>query len=319
MRQHFWLISGGILGSLVLAGCGLNGNLNATPAGNGTVHISGTVQTSGVPTSPSPSNTTPTSNTSGGSSTSTSSSTGTSQSSTSSSLSSNVVTVRNPSAGTFAEKIAQGKIYGVADAQPNAPGQVVMLTAKQVFATPPTMLHHWPPQRFNVVAVFTNPENQLGVTPWINGLSHDVHWLHKAPGLSIAVVIQNGVPTTSSTGSSSSQSSSSNNSTSSSVIRITNPSLTNVKDAIYSGIIYGVNDPQTHDTIFFTLKTPLTATPTTLHHWPSQRFKVYAILTNAENQLGGPNGTAWINGLGHDVHWLKLAPNVVIQVEVNNA
>ena len=88
MRQHLLLISGGILGSLVLAGCGLTGNVNATPAGNGTVHISGTVQTSGVSTSPSPSNTTPTSNASGGSSTSTSSSTGTSPSSTASSLSS---------------------------------------------------------------------------------------------------------------------------------------------------------------------------------------------------------------------------------------
>ncbi len=88
MRQHFFLMSGGILGSLVLAGCGLNGNLNATPAGNGTVHISGTVQTSGAPTSSTsstPSNTTPTSNISN--TTSTSSSTGSSQSSTASSLS----------------------------------------------------------------------------------------------------------------------------------------------------------------------------------------------------------------------------------------
>ncbi len=190
MIKHLALGSVVLLGGTLLAGCGVSGHLSATPTGNGNYNVSGTVHTSGVSTSPSPSNTTPTSNTSGASSTSTSSSTGTSQSSTSSSLSSNVVTVRNPSAGTFAEKISQGKIYGVADAQPNAPGQVVMLTAKQVLATPPTTLHHWPPQRFNVVAVFTDPENQLGVTPWINGLSHDVHWLHKAPGLSIAVVIQ---------------------------------------------------------------------------------------------------------------------------------
>lgn len=190
MPQHMMLITGGILSSIVLAGCGLAGNINATSAGKGPVHISGTVPTSGGSTSSTPSSTSPTSTTSAASTPSISSSTRTSQSSTASSLSSSVVTVRNPLVGKFAEKISQGKIYGVVDAQPNAPGQVVMLTAKQVLATPPTTLHHWPPQRFHVVAVFTDPENQLGVTPWINRLSHDVHWLKTAPNVVIHVALK---------------------------------------------------------------------------------------------------------------------------------
>ena len=100
------------------------------------------------------------------------------------------MTIHNLSTAQIAKKINQGEIYGVADAQPNAPGQVVMLTAKQLLASPPTTLNHWPPQRFNVVAVFTDPENQFGATPWINGLSHEVRWLHTIHGLSIAVAIQ---------------------------------------------------------------------------------------------------------------------------------
>lgn len=40
---------GGLLGSLALAGCGISGHVNATPANNGTSQVSGTVHTSGVP------------------------------------------------------------------------------------------------------------------------------------------------------------------------------------------------------------------------------------------------------------------------------
>ena len=199
MRQHLLLISGGILGSLVLAGCGLTGNVNATPAGNGTVHISGTVQTSGVPTSPSPSNTTPTSNTSGGPSTSTSSSTEPSQSSSVSSTTSiptsastGAITVTNPAISQIQTKINAGQIYGLADPQSSAPSQMIFLTAKTSLTSPPTTLRHWPPQRFQVYAVFSNPPIQLGgpnATGWIHGYGHEVHLLHKAPGISPKVMV----------------------------------------------------------------------------------------------------------------------------------
>ena len=99
------------------------------------------------------------------------------------------MTVYNLPTHQLEEKINQGQIYGVPDAQSSAPGQVVLMTAKQPLATVPTTLNHWPPQRFQVYAVLTDPENQLGVTPWINRLSHDIHWLHKAAGLSIDITI----------------------------------------------------------------------------------------------------------------------------------
>ena len=101
-----------------------------------------------------------------------------------------LTTISNPPRSQIEEKINPGQIYGVADAQSAAPGQVVLLTAPSSLETPPTRFPHWPPHRFHVYGVLTEPKNQLGATPWINGLSHDVHWLHKAPGLSIAVVIQ---------------------------------------------------------------------------------------------------------------------------------
>ena len=186
--QRVLFITGGIVGSLVLAGCGLNGNLNATPPGNGTYHVSGTIQTSGEP-SPSPSSSSHSRAPSPGArSTSPSASSSAARAHTGSPT--GLTTIVNPPLSQIEEKINQGQIYGVADAQSAAPGQVVLLTTPSSLATPPTTLHHWPSHRFHVYAVLTNPENQLGVTPWINGLSHDVHWLHKAPGLSIAVVIQ---------------------------------------------------------------------------------------------------------------------------------
>lgn len=59
------LLSGGVLGSVALAGCGINGKINATPTGNSTYHFSATVHTSGVRSSSSkstPSSSIPSSN-----------------------------------------------------------------------------------------------------------------------------------------------------------------------------------------------------------------------------------------------------------------
>ena len=65
MLKHLVVGSVILFGSSLLAGCGVNGNLTATPTGNGTYHISGTVHTSGTPSNgPSTaSNSTPTSST----------------------------------------------------------------------------------------------------------------------------------------------------------------------------------------------------------------------------------------------------------------
>ncbi len=160
MRQHFVLISGGILGSLVLAGCGLNGNLNATPAGHGTVHISGTVQTSGVPTSSSPSNTTPTSNTSGSSSTATSSSIGTSQSSTASSLSSS-----NNESSSFNPVVLQALQAIQGHTTVSIGGPTILPTARQGYLTAQT---HASATSWRVQLVETSQPYAIN-SPLING------------------------------------------------------------------------------------------------------------------------------------------------------
>ena len=54
-----YLIVASILGSVALAGCGVNGQLRATPTGHGTDHISGTVHTPPVPSSVSPASSPP--------------------------------------------------------------------------------------------------------------------------------------------------------------------------------------------------------------------------------------------------------------------
>ena len=46
MQHQKLLMVGGLLGSLALAGCGISGHVNATPADNGTSQVSGTVHTS---------------------------------------------------------------------------------------------------------------------------------------------------------------------------------------------------------------------------------------------------------------------------------
>ena len=188
-----------LVGSTLLAGCGVSGHLSATPTGNGNYNVSGTVHPSGVSTSPSPSNTTPTSNTSGTSSTSTSSSTEPSQSSSVSSTASiptsastGAITVTNPAISQILTKLSAEQIYGLADPRSGAPSQMIFLTAKTSLTSPPTTLRHWPPQRFQVYAVLSNPPIQLGgpnATAWIQGLSHEVHLLHKAPGISPKVMV----------------------------------------------------------------------------------------------------------------------------------
>ncbi len=50
MLKHLVVGSVILFGSNLLAGCGVNGNLTATPTGNRTYHISGTVHTSGIST-----------------------------------------------------------------------------------------------------------------------------------------------------------------------------------------------------------------------------------------------------------------------------
>ncbi len=49
MRHQKFIGLGSILGSVVLAGCGIHGHAAATPANNGTSQVRGTVHTSGVP------------------------------------------------------------------------------------------------------------------------------------------------------------------------------------------------------------------------------------------------------------------------------
>ena len=193
--QRVLFITGGIVGSLVLAGCGLNGNLNATPTGNGTYHVSGTIQTSGEP-SPSPSSSAHSRAPSPGArSTSPSASSSSARAHTGSPT--GLTTIVNPPLSQIEEKINQGQIYGVADAQSAAPGQVVLLTAPSSLATPPTTLHHWPPHRFHVYAVLTDPENQLGATPWINTLHQRIHWLTLGSGVTIQVQEQSAASQTS--------------------------------------------------------------------------------------------------------------------------
>ncbi len=46
MPKPLLVITGGLLASVVLAGCGLNGNRNATPAANGTIYVRGTLKPS---------------------------------------------------------------------------------------------------------------------------------------------------------------------------------------------------------------------------------------------------------------------------------
>ncbi len=102
------------------------------------------------------------------------------------------ITITNPPMIQILDKFYRHAIYGVADPQANAPNQMVFLTAKHAFSSPPTTLRHWPPQRFDVYAVLTNPFFQLGGpngTAWIHELSHDFHLLHKAPGLSLSVTV----------------------------------------------------------------------------------------------------------------------------------
>ena len=65
MTQHPTMTMAGILGSIGLAGCGLNGQLNATPAGYDSSQVSGTAHARGAssvsPSSPlqSPAGTSP--------------------------------------------------------------------------------------------------------------------------------------------------------------------------------------------------------------------------------------------------------------------
>ena len=50
MLKHLVVGSAILFGSSLVAGCGVSGNLAATPTGNGTTHLSDTVQTRGVST-----------------------------------------------------------------------------------------------------------------------------------------------------------------------------------------------------------------------------------------------------------------------------
>lgn len=64
-----------LLGSTLLAGCGLSGNMTATPTGNGNYNISGTVHTNNTPSSATQSSTSSTPSTTSSSTSSRSSST----------------------------------------------------------------------------------------------------------------------------------------------------------------------------------------------------------------------------------------------------
>ncbi|AEJ39553.1 hypothetical protein TPY_1363 [Sulfobacillus acidophilus TPY] len=51
--------------------------------------------------------------------------------------------------------------------------------------------------------------------------------------------------------------------------------------------------------------------PTTLHHWPSRRFRVIAVLNNPGLELGTGTGTLW-NQMLATIDWLKPASTVVL-------
>lgn len=59
-------------------------------------------------------------------------------------------------------------------------------------------------------------------------------------------------------------------------------------------------------------------TPTTLHHWPSQRFEAVAVLNNPGTQLGTGTGTLW-NQMTSNIYWLKLASSTVLPSTINTS
>ncbi len=189
MGIHRMVITGGIIvGSLMLAGCG------ATPvAAPSTNHSISTPSRIGHSSAKVPSSS---SSNIGPSNHGLSLSTGTSSAATAvasgtpKASATSTVTITNPPLSQIQAKINAGQIYGVPDAQPGVPGQVVLMTAKASVATLPTTLNHRPPQHFQVYAILTNPENQLGVTPWINRLSHEIHWMRKGTGIAIPVTVK---------------------------------------------------------------------------------------------------------------------------------
>jgi hypothetical protein len=51
--------------------------------------------------------------------------------------------------------------------------------------------------------------------------------------------------------------------------------------------------------------------PTTLHHWPAQRFQPIAVIDDPETQIGTGTGTLW-NQMQSSLYWLKPASSQVL-------
>lgn len=113
----------------------------------------------------------------------------------------------------------------------------------------PTILHHWPSQRFAKVAVINNPQTQIGTstgTLW-NQMSTSIYWLKPA---SSKVLPQTMVASTSS------------------------KAIFNVPSSQLFAV--SLADASHPNRVLF-LKPRRFSMPTVVHHWPSHNFRVVAV------------------------------------------